>query len=169
MNRSARVLAASVCAFLALTVFAQQTKRPGILESDELAKVVPATYFFDDQIAPVQMRNALAIRGNDGHIFAAALVDASGYSSDVQQKYQGLLIASKKISVEGKSLAPGQYGMGFTAEGKFRVMDAGANDVFLVDSHTDQALKRAVPLKALAQGSDFRLYAGKKYVTVKLD
>jgi hypothetical protein len=48
-------------------------------------------------------------------------------------------------------------------------MDAGANDVFLVASHMDDTVKRAVPLKLVASGGEYRLYAGKKYVTVKVE
>ena len=146
---------------------AQQAKKTGVLDAQALEKVVPSSFFFDDQIAPVQMRNAIAIRTQDGKIIAAGLVDSSGYAADVAQKYQGFLITSKKISIEDKSLAPGQYGFGFTKDGNFRVMDAGANDILVVTSTEDSQLKRAVPLKAVASGSDFRLYAGKKYVTLK--
>jgi hypothetical protein len=158
-----------VIAVLALCVIgAAQQKKTGVLAPDELAKVVPSSYFFDNQVAPVQMRNAVAIRTNDGKVVAVGLVDSSGYASAIAEKYQGFLITSKAISVEGKNLGPGQYGFGFTNDGKFRVMDAGANDVMLVDAHVDQKLQRAVPLKAVADGANFRLYAGKKYVTLKV-
>jgi len=146
---------------------AQQPKKTGVLDAQALEKVVPNSFFFDDQIAPVQMRNAIAIRTQDGKIVAAGLVDSSGYAADVAQKYQGFLITSKKISIDGKTLGPGQYGFGFTSDGNFRVMDTGANDVLVVKFSQDNELKRAVPLKAVASGSDFRLYAGKKYVTIK--
>ena len=159
---------AVVLSCLALTALAQQ-KKTGVLDADELPKVVPASYFFENQVAPVQMRNAIAIRTSDGKIVCAGLVDSSGYSANVAEKYQGFLITAKKITVEDKSLPPGQYGFGFTKDGKFRVMDAGANDVFLVSSHMDDAVKPAVPLKAVAAGSDFRLYAGKKYVTLNVE
>lgn len=147
---------------------AAQTKKTGVLSGDELKKVVPSSYFFDDQVAEVQMRNAVAIRTADNKVISAGLVDTAGYSSAVAQKYQGFFITSKKLSIEGKELSPGQYGFGFTNDGKFRIMDAGANDVFLVGSHVDDKLQRPVPLKVVAEGSDFRLYAGKKYVTLKL-
>jgi hypothetical protein len=160
------VLVVFVSALIGLAA-AQQAKT-GVLESNDLQKVVPTTFFFADQVAPVQMRNAVAVRAADGKIVAAALVDSSGYAADVAQKYQGFLITSKKITVEGKTLAPGQYGMGFTGEGKFHLMDAGANDVLLVAFHQDAALQHAVPLKMIASGSDFRLYAGKKYVTLNV-
>ncbi len=153
---------------LAGTGAAQQAKKTGVLDAQGLDKVVPSSFFFDDQIAPVQMRNAVAIRTQDGKIIAAGLVDSSGYAADVAQRYQGFLITSKKISIDDKTLAPGQYGFGFTKDGNFRVMDAGANDVLVVKFTEDSQLKRAVPLKAVASGSDFRLYAGKKYVTLKV-
>ena len=166
---SRRVLIIVATLTVALMSAAQQTKKIGVLDAEELQKVVPTSYFFDDQVAPVQMRNAVAIRTQDGKVVAAGLVDTSGYSTAVAQKYQGFLITSKKISIEGQSLAPGQYGFGFTNDGKFRVMDAGTNDIFLVTSHLDDKLQRAVPLKAVASGTDFRLYAGKKYVTLKIE
>lgn len=158
---------AVILSCLALSAFAQQ-KKTGVLDPDELPKVVPSSYFFENQVAPVQMRNSIAIRSKDGKIVCAGLVDSSGYSANVAEKYQGFLITAKKISIEGSALPPGQYGFGFTNDGKFRVMDAGANDVFLVSAHRDEAVKPAVPLKAVAAGSDFRLYAGKKYVTLKV-
>jgi hypothetical protein len=163
-----RTLVTVVTICVAIAAMAQE-KKAGVLSADEVQKVVPATYFFADKVAQVQMRNAVALRATDGKIVEAALVDSSGYSTAVAEKYQGLLITSKKISVEGKELAPGQYGFGFTNDGKFRLMDAGANDVFLVASHMDDTVKRAVPLKLVASGGEYRLYAGKKYVTVKVE
>jgi hypothetical protein len=156
---------------LALTGLAQSNKandkKPGVLSGADLKLVVPTNYFFDDLVAPVQARNAIAIRSNDGRIVTAGLVDNSGYSTDVAQKYQGYLITSKKITIEGQSLNPGQYGFGFV-DGKFLVMDAGANDVTSVAFHTDDKLQRPAPFKVSVSGGDYRIYAGKKYVTVNI-
>jgi hypothetical protein len=97
----------------------------------------------------------------------AALVDASGYSTAIQQKYQGLLITESKLNVEGSELPPGQYGFGYTASDKFVVMDVANDDVLSVPSKTEQALERAVPLKLVEEGGAYRLYAGKKWVEIK--
>ena len=67
-----------------------------------------------------------------GSWYLAGLVDTSGYATDVQAKYQGFLITEVKLNIEGSELAPGQYGFGFSKEGKFLVMDVGANDLFSV-------------------------------------
>lgn len=166
--RSVMIAFLAVC-LTGAGVAQQQAKKTGVLGSDEIQKVVPTNYFFQDQVATVQIRNAGAIRTTDGQLVVAALVDNSGYSADVAQKYQGLLITTKKISIEGESIPAGQYGMGFTKDGKFHVMDVGTNDVITPAAyHQDDQVKRAVPLKIVANGSDFRLYTGKKYVTIKV-
>ena len=96
-----------------------------VLGSDELKKAVPSEYFFRGQKAPVQLRNAVGFQGAEGKMMLAALVDASGYSTAIQQKYQGMLITEVKLNIGGSTLPPGQYGFGFTSDGKFMVMDVG--------------------------------------------
>ena len=147
---------------------AQQVSKH-MLSSDELRKAVPAEYFFRGQKAPVQVRNSVGIQLADGKMMLAALVDASGYSTAIQQKYQGMLITESKLNIGGNNLAPGQYGFGFTAEGKFVVMDVGNNDVFSTSYQTDQAVQHAVPLKLVEDGAGYKLYAGKKWIGVKVE
>ena len=87
------------------TAVAQQASKH-VLSADELKKTVPAEFFFRGQKAPVQMRNAVGFQLADGKMALAALVDASGYSTAIQQKYQGLLITESKLNIGGTSLAP---------------------------------------------------------------
>jgi len=147
---------------------AQQTSKH-MLSSDELKKAVPAEFFFRGQKAPVQLRNAVGFQLSDGKMMLAALVDASGYSTAIQQKYQGLLITESKLQIGDATLAPGEYGFGFAADGKFMIMDVGNKDVLGADYQTDQALQRAVPLKLVEDGAGYKLYAGKKWVGIKAE
>ena len=62
---------------------------------------------------------------------------------------------------------PGEYGFGFSADGKFVVMDVANNDVLTASSQTEQALQHAVPLKLVEDGEGYKLYAGKKWVGIK--
>lgn len=140
---------------------------PHVLKGDELKKAIPAEYFFRGQKAPVQMRNAVGFQLADGKMTLAALVDASGYSTAIQQKYQGMLITETKLDIAGSVLNPGEYGFGFTADGKFVVMDVANNDVLSASSQTDPALIHAVPLKLVEDGSGYKLYAGKKWIGIK--
>jgi hypothetical protein len=153
---------------LAIPVPAQQGSKH-LLSAEELKKVVPTEYFYRGQKAPVQLRNAVGAQQLDGKMFLAALVDNSGYSTAIQQKYQGLLISEVKLNIGGSELKPGQYGFGFTAEGKFIVMNVANDDVLSAPFETDSELKRAVPLKLLQDGGGYKLYAGKKWVGIKVE
>ncbi|MGH9494952.1 MAG: hypothetical protein ACRD3B_08150 [Candidatus Sulfotelmatobacter sp.] len=155
-----------VLMLLAVAV-AQATKH--VLSSDEVKKAVPTEFFYRGQKAPVQARNAVGFQLPDGKMMLAALVDASGYSTAIQQKYQGLLITETKLNIGGSTLAPGEYGFGFAADGKFVVMDVANSDVLSAASQTDQALQHAVPLKLVEDGDGYKLYAGKKWVGIKTE
>jgi hypothetical protein len=166
-NARLAILGTLALAMLASAVAQQASKH--ILSSDELKKAVPTEYFFRGQKAPVQVRNAVGFQLADGKMMLAALVDASGYSTAIQQKYQGMLITETKLNIGGSQLAPGQYGFGFTADGKFVVMDVANADVLSAPSQTDAALQRAVPLKLVGDGAGYKLYAGKKWVGIKTE
>jgi hypothetical protein len=151
---------------LLLLAAVASAQNAGVLPLAEAQKVTPSHYFYAGQVAPVQMRNAAAFRSAAGKLLVAAMVDVSGYSSAIAEKYQGLLITDGAINIGGKSLAPGSYGIGAAPDGKFVVTDVGANVVATADFTNDAAVKRPVPLKMAADGSNVRLYLGKKYVII---
>jgi hypothetical protein len=141
---------------------------PGVLSVEDVKRVVPPSYFFRGQSASVQLRNSAGFRTADGKLVLAGFVDTSGYSTDVAEKYQGFLITEVKLNIEGSQLPPGEYGFGFSKDGKFLVMDVGGNDLFSVASHLDENLHRPVPLTIVADQGSYRLYAGKKWVSLKV-
>ena len=161
--RSVAVLA--IVGILATSGLAQKAAQH-LLSGDELKKIVPTDFFFAGQKAPTQLRNSAGFQTADGKMIFSALVDASGYSTAVQQKYQGLLITESKLSIGGSELAAGQYGFGFAAD-KFVVMNVANEDVLSVPFQTDSELKRPVPLKLVDDGAGYKLYAGRKWVGVK--
>jgi hypothetical protein len=156
----------AVMIFCGLLLSAQQLKS-GLLSNDVLKKVVPGTYFFRGQSASVQLRNSAGVSVADGKLVLIGLLDTSGYAADVQAKYQGFLITEVKLNIEGSELAPGEYGFGFSKDGKFLVMDVGANDLFSVAGQIDDKLPHPVPLKIIEDGGAYRLYAGRTWVSLK--
>ena len=166
MNRSA--ILGMLIALLVGSALAQQGSKH-ILSADELKKATPNEFFFRGRKAPVQLRNAVGFQLADGKMTLAALVDASGYSTAIQQKYQGMLVTETKLDIGGSSLPPGQYGFGFTADGEFVVMDVANNEVLNTASQSDAELKRPVPLKLVEDGAGYKLYAGKKWVAIKAE
>jgi hypothetical protein len=161
------VLAFLLCLFVQL--FASAQAKPGVLTGDELKKAAPTSYFFSGQSAPVQLRNSAGFRTAGGKLVLAGLVDTSGYASDVAQKYQGFLITEAKLTVGGSALPTGAYGFGFSKDGKFMVMDVAGNDVLSVSANTDDKIAHPVPLKMVEDGGAYKLYSGKKWVSLKAE
>ncbi|MGB8539391.1 MAG: hypothetical protein WCD57_23410 [Acidobacteriaceae bacterium] len=163
-------LAALLCAvvFLSLpgNMSAAADTSPGILNSSDMATLMPATVFFRGQVASVQMRNAGGVKLADGMLVLCALVDTSGYSTAVQQKYQAYFITEVALNINGQTLKPGAYGVGFVEGNKFVVMDLGAHDLFTTAGVHDAALKRPTPLQVLADTTPnrYRLYINRNYV-----
>ena len=139
---------------------------PRILEGAELERVVPQGFYFEGQSAATQMRNAAAAQFGPRRFVMAGLVDTSGYSSDVQAKYQGFIVTDSPILIGGSRLTTGAYGFGFTSDGWLNVMDVGGRRVLSVRARTDERLQRPRPLMMTDARSGVRLYAGRSFVLI---
>jgi len=167
--RSTAVRYAAIVLSLALSVLlvpAVTAQSSGaVLTVADTTKLLPDSVFFRGQSATTQKRNSGGVKFPDGMYVLSTLVDTSGYSSDVQQKYQAYFITEVPIKIEGHDLPAGIYGIGFIPDQKFIVLDVGAHDLFTVSSHNDAELKRPTPLKVVADGAKFRLYEGRNYIS----
>ena len=134
--------------------------------ADISPKIFPERVFFRGQSAPVQFRNSGGVHFADDFYVLAGLVDNSGYSTGIKEKYQAYLLNEVTLEIAGQTLKPGAYGIGFLNGGKFVVMDLGANDLLQAASQHDAEMKRPVPLQVLASATagSYRLYAGRDYV-----
>jgi hypothetical protein len=138
-----------------------------VLNAIEAAKLLPTEVFFRGQSAPIQGRNSGGVRFSKDSVLLATLVDTSGYSSAVQEKYQAYLITETPIEIGGHRLEPGAYGCGFIANDTFIVMDIGGHDLFTAHSTRDGNLHRPMPLQILpAPGGTqlYRLYTGRTFI-----
>jgi hypothetical protein len=153
---------------VALTALASAQASAQLLTAEQAKKLAPTSYYFAGQSAAVQARNTAGFKNSAGKVVLAGLVDTSGYSTAIAEKYQGFLITETKLSFDGSTLDPGQYGFGFK-DGKFMVMNVAATDLFSIPSQNDDQVKHPVPLKFEKDGDGYRLYAGRKYVVMKAD
>jgi hypothetical protein len=164
--KNMHVAAVGAVVAVLLTSGLTQKAAQHLLSADELKNVVPTEFFFRGQKAPTQLRNSTGFQTADGKLTFGALVDTAGYSTAVQQKYQGLLITESRLNIGGVELVPGEYGFGFAAD-KFVVMNVANEDTLSAPFQTDAELKRPVPLKIVEDGAGYKLYAGRKWVAVK--
>src|SRR5580658_3779327 len=132
-----------------------------VLKPADTEKLLPEKVYYKGQSATTQIRNSGGVKFADGYYVLSTLVDTSGYSSDVQAKYQAYFITEVPIKVGGQNLPAGIYGVGFVADNKFIVTDVGAHEVVTINTNTDAGLKRPTPLQVMADpAGGFRLYAG---------
>ena len=133
--------------------------------SDIKPKLFPESVFFRGQTAPAQMRNTGGIHFSDDFYMLAGLVDNSGYSTGIREKYQAYLITEVTLQFGAQALKPGAYGVGFIEGGKFVVLDLAANELFRAASQKDTQMKRPVPLQVTASDTGkYRLYTGRDFV-----
>jgi hypothetical protein len=137
--------------------------------SDITPKIFPETVFYRGRVATVQMRNTGGVHFADDLYLLAGLVDVSGYSSSVREKYQGYFLTEVPLDINGSALKPGAYGIGFVQGSRFIVTDLGSNNVVEAAGARDAELKGPVPLQVVAapDAGSYRLYLGRDYVTLK--
>jgi hypothetical protein len=179
-----RTIRMSAFALLALTaglvssVAISYAQEPAILGAAELEKVVPNNFYFEGQLGPTQMRNAAAVRFGDKQHLVAALVDTSGYASNIRSKYEGFIISDTRFflrriasgggmgSAASVEMPAGAYGFGFTEDLKMNIFDVGGKKLQTVNAAKDDKLQSPRPLLITKNGNELRLYRGRTYVVI---
>ena len=138
----------------------------GLIAPEQLEKLLPPSVYFQGQSAPLQLRNAAGVKTVSGIVWAA-LVDTSGYSSGVRERYQFILVTETHLTIGGRPLPAGVYGAGFLSDGTFLVMDIGGHTLEQGRVESDSALKRPRPLQMTSTPGGLRLYLGRQFVTVE--
>ena len=147
---------------------AATTPLPAILTRDEAAAIMPPSVFFRGQTASIQGRNSAGVRFPGDRLMLAALVDTSGYSSGVAQRYQAYLLTEVPLQIGDQVLPPGAYGFGFLDGNRMVVMDIGGNAILHSRTTHDELLKRPTPLQILADAGaadQYRLYLGRNFTS----
>ena len=167
-------------AFLSLSLLAAiPASAQGVFKVEKgeaLNKIIPRDFVLEENSIPTEKRNSTLVRTPSGARLVAGLLDTSGYSSQVQEKYLGMLIAEGNVEVCGHQVAVGSYGFGLakaedTAGGrpsKFFLYNQAGNKVAECAAEWDDHLKNPRPLQVVASGSGTaRLYLGRTWIELK--
>ncbi len=175
---TARHLFCAALLSIAFSTFAQTPSAPnpqattgqdGVLSSSVAEKLLPSAILFKGQLAPVQARNSGVLRLPAGAIVVASLVDSSGYSSGVRERFQFFLYTEAPLQLSPTKVLPsGFYGAGFLADNTMVVLDVSGHDILTTPTLADPSLKRPRPLQMLSMPGtgEVRLYLGRSYVTL---
>ncbi len=142
---------------------------------DAFNRAVPADFYLEGNRIPVEKRNAAVLKNAKGARLVLGLLDTSGYSSQIQQKYEGMLITESSISVCGIALGVGSYGFGLerpaapsTADATFRVYNQAGEKVGECAAKRDDSVKQARPLAtATAPEGPAKVYFGKYVIEIR--
>ena len=137
---------------------------------------VPRDFYLEGNAIPVEKRNAALLQAASGKRLLLALLDTSGYSSQVQSKYAGMLIAEAPVRMCGRVFAAGSYGFGLRrpaqkrgGTGELTIYDQGGERVGGCTVEEDRALQHPVPLQAIPKGaSGAEVYLGRYHLFTQI-
>ena len=130
---------------------------------------VPRDFYLEGNAIPTEKRNAVLLKSPAGARLLLALIDTTGYSSQIRQKYIGMMIAEGAVSVCGVQLGVGSYGFGLdkpapgSSEGaRFLLYNQAGEKIGDCSAEKDARIKQPRPLQVvLIQAEPARLYLGR--------
>jgi hypothetical protein len=134
--------------------------------AERLAQLLPPSVYFQGRTAALQVRNAGGTTFSNGAILWASLVDTSGYSTAVQERYQFYLVTEGALRIGDKTVPAGAYGGGFVGD-RFVLMDVSGKTLAEAPLQNDAAMRRPRPLQIMADTpGSVKLYLGRRWVTL---
>ncbi len=145
------------------------------VSADAFNKAVPADFYLENNRIPVEKRNAAVVSNPAGKQVVVGLLDTTGYSSQIQQKYTGMLITETKLGICGTAFGVGSYGFGLehppassNGDATFRVFDQAGDKLAECGAKRDDSVKQPRPLAvSTAKGGPTKLYLGKYAVEIR--
>ncbi len=133
---------------------------------------VPKDFYLEGNAIPTEKRNAVLVRTPARARLLLALIDTTGYSSQIRQKYVGMIIAEGKVSVCGQALGVGSYGFGLDrprdpSEGgaMFFAYNQAGEKLIECAAQRDSKIKNPRPLQVVSEkGEAARFYLGRYWL-----
>ena len=161
-----------------LAVWPNQARAQGGFEpvtADAFKRAVPTDFYLVGEHIPVEARNAAVLKNAKGARLVVALIDTTGYTSQIQQKYIGMLITETKLSVCSISVGVGSYGFGLNrpaatsnADAMFMLYNQAGEKLGECAAKKDDTVSQPKPLSvSTAKGAPAKLYLGKYVFELK--
>jgi len=115
---------------------------------------VPHEFYLEGNAIPTEKRNAALVKTPKGERVLFGLIDTAGYSSQIKQKYIGMIINEGRISVCGKAVDVGSYGIGLDRpaptskdDAKFHLYNQAGSEIVSCAAPYDSTIKIPKPLQ----------------------
>ncbi len=168
-----RVLVLAVLASFPALARAQSAFQP--LTGKAFDSALPRDFYLEGNAIPTEKRNAVLLKTPAGARLLVALIDTSGYSSQIQQKYIGMLIAESTVSVCAATVGVGSYGFGLerpghgsAGEAKLFLYNQAGDKIGECTAQSDGEMKTPRPLQVVLDPvRPARLYLGRYWLELK--
>jgi len=137
-------------------------------------QALPKDFYLEGNAIPTQKRNAALLKTPAGARLLLALLDTSGYSSQVQEKYLGMAIIEGPVSICGQALAVGSYGFGLkktagesNEPAEFFVYNQAGDKVAQCSANKDTQLEHPRPLEVFPKGASAQWYLGRYLMEIR--
>jgi len=131
-------------------------------------------FYLEGNSIPTEKRNAALVKTSAGGRVEFALLDTTGYSSQIQQKYTGMIISEETFSAGGVKLGVGSFGFGTKlphppsdADAQVYFYDQAGNSLGDCPAKKDTSLKSPRPLQVIVSGGSARLYLGVYWIELR--
>ncbi len=135
-----------------------------VVTGEAATKAIPHDFYLEGNRIPVQARNSALVKCPKGMRIVIGLIDTTGYSSQIQQKYEGMIISESNFTIGGAKVGIGSFGFGHTKPAatsnedmKLTIYDQAGNKLAEATGKKDEAIKQPSPL----QVKDGKLYLGR--------
>lgn len=142
------------------------------LTGKQFDSAFPKDFYLEGNAIPTEKRNAALISTSNSARVLFGLIDTTGYSSQVQQKYIGMIITEGELEVCGHNLGVGSYGFGLEkpadqsrGDAQLHLYDQAGKQIFACGASKDAKLTKPKPLEVATTSS--RLYLGRYWVAIK--
>ncbi len=154
---------------------AQAQGRFTLVKGNEFDRALPKDFYLEGNAIPTNKLNAVLLKTASGSRVLLSLIDTSGYSSQIQQRYSGMVITESKISACGIPLGVGSFGFGLARpaptsneDAKFYVYDQAGKRVGECAAKKDATIKQPKPLSvALGEKGPAHLILGRYVVPLE--
>jgi hypothetical protein len=126
-------------------------------------------FYLEGNAIPAEKRNAALLKTPAGSRVLLALIDTAGYSSQVQQKYEGMIISEGNFTVCGLKVGVGSFGFGHTKPAatsnedmQLALYDQAGAKLGECAGKKDAAMTQPKPLQVVTgKGQAAKLYLGR--------
>lgn len=138
-----------------------------VVKGKAFEDAIPNDFYLEGNRIPTQKRNSVLVKTPAGARVVFGLIDTTGYSSQIQQKYEGMIISESNFTLCGQKIGIGSFGFGHTKplatsseDMKLMIYDQAGNKIAECAGKKDAALAQASPLQ-MVSGNPSKLYLGR--------